>query len=85
MKVVNTHQAKTHLSKLLDQAAKGEEIVIARAGKPLARLIAYIEGEQTRSGGQWKGLVRIGADFDDPLPDAIGEVFGVDRAPGGSS
>ena len=77
MKIVNTHQAKTHLSKLIAEAARGEEIIIARAGKPLARLIAYIEGEQVRSGGQWKGLVRMGDDFDDPLPEAISKVFGI--------
>ena len=53
MKTVNTHEAKTHLSRLIDLAAKGEEVVIARAGKPVARLIAYVEAEQVRSGGQW--------------------------------
>ncbi|MEZ5979650.1 MAG: hypothetical protein R3F34_15735 [Planctomycetota bacterium] len=46
----------------------GEEVVIARAGKPIARLVAYREESAKRSGGRWKGRVRIGRDFDDPLP-----------------
>ena len=77
MKTVNTHEAKTHLSRLLDLASRGEEIIIARAGKPVARLVAYVEAEQVRSGGQWKGLVRVGDDFDDPLPGDVGKAFGV--------
>jgi len=77
MKSVNTHYAKTHLSQLIEQAARGEEIIIARAGKPVARLIGYREADLARTGGEWKGLVRIGDDFDDPLPDEIGEAFGV--------
>lgn len=77
MKTVNTHEAKTHLSRLLDLASRGEEIIIARAGKPVARLVAYVEAEQVRSGGQWKGLVRVGDDFDDALPGDVGQAFGV--------
>jgi prevent-host-death family protein len=76
MKIVNTHEAKTHLSQLLDRAAKGEEIIIARAGKPIARLVAYLCQDSARTGGQWKGLVRIGEDFDEPLPDDIAGPFG---------
>ena len=77
METVNTHQAKTHLSQLLDRAAKGEEFIIAKAGKPVAKLIGYHEETGARSGGQWKGLVRIGPDFDEPLPPDIGEAFGM--------
>ena len=75
MKIVNTHEAKTHLSQLLERAARGEEIVIARAGKPVARLVAYEEVKVARTGGQWKGLVRIGDDFDAPLPPEIDGAF----------
>jgi len=76
MVTFNTHDAKTHLSQLLDRAAAGEEIVIARAGKPIARLVAYIPATGTRTGGQWKGLIRIGDDFDAPLPDELAGAFG---------
>ncbi len=78
MEIINTHQAKTHLSKLLERAARGEEFIIAKAGKPIARLIGFREDDRTRTGGQWKGLVRIGDDFDAPLPDEIDQAF---RAP----
>lgn len=75
MKVVNTHEAKTHLSQLLDRAAQGEEIIIAKAGKPVARLVGYREEEGRRTGGQWKGLVRIADDFDAPLPEELENTF----------
>jgi len=71
MKVVNTHEAKTHLSQLLERAAKGEEFIIARAGKPMALLVGYRGQDRDRRGGHWNGLVRIGEDFDDPLPREI--------------
>lgn len=75
MEIVNTHDAKTHLSKLLDRVAKGEEFIIARAGKPLARLVGYHAEDRDRTGGQWKGLVRVAEDFDGPLPDEIDRAF----------
>ena len=75
MEIVNTHQAKTHLSQLLERVAKGEEFIIARAGKPLARLIGFRAEDGDRSGGHWKGLVHIGDDFDDALPDEIAGPF----------
>jgi len=75
METVNIHEAKTHLSKLLERAACGEEIIIAKAGKPIARLTGYREEECARTGGQWKGLVRLSKDFDAPLPDEIEQAF----------
>ncbi len=75
MEMVNTHEAKTHLSQLLERVARGEEIVIARAGKPIARLVRFQSDDRDRRGGQWKGLVRIGDDFDDPLPGEIAGPF----------
>lgn len=66
--VVNIHDAKTHFSKLLERVARGEEVVIARAGHPIARLVAYAPPSGTRRSGAWKGLVRIGGEFDAPLP-----------------
>jgi len=75
MEIVNTHEAKTNLSQLLERAAKGEEFIIARAGKPVALLVGYHGAERDRRGGHWKGLVRIGEDFDDPLPAEIRRSF----------
>jgi len=71
MKTVNIHEAKTHLSRLLERVAQGEQIVIAKAGKPVACLIEYSENISPRVGGQWQGLVHIRDDFDAPLPPAI--------------
>jgi prevent-host-death family protein len=68
MKVVNMHEAKTTLSQLVEQAEGGEEIVLARAGKPVARIVA-IRSTGRRRLGQWKGRVRMSDDFDAPLPE----------------
>ncbi len=57
MKVVNTHEAKTHLSRLLDEASAGEEIVIARAGNPVARLVRYEAAKKPRKLGVLKGKI----------------------------
>lgn len=69
------HDAKTHLSRLAERAAGGEEIVIARSGRPLARLVPLEEARPPRRLGLWKGRVRIGDDFDAPLPDELQERF----------
>lgn len=62
---VNMHEAKTHLSRLVDRAAAGEEIVIARAGKPVARLVAYAPTSPDRELGLWRGQVWTAPDFDE--------------------
>ena len=68
---VNVHHAKTHLSRLLDKAAAGEEIVIARAGKPVARLVALDTRRKPRRLGQFAGeAFEMTNDFDE-LPDDI--------------
>jgi prevent-host-death family protein len=74
MAVYNMHDAKTQLSKLAERAAQGEEIVIARNGRPLARLMPMPERKPIRL-GLWKGQIRVGDDFDDPLPPDIQEAF----------
>lgn len=61
------HEAKTTLSQLVDQVERGEEIVLARAGKPVARIVA-IRTSATRTLGQWRHRVRMSDDFDAPLP-----------------
>ena len=69
MEAVTIHQAKTHLSRLIERAERGEEIVIARAGKPVVRLVALEPGrrEPRRLGGM-EGLIRLADDFDAPVP-----------------
>jgi prevent-host-death family protein len=68
VKVVNMHEAKTNLSQLIEQVERGEEIVLARAGKPVARIVA-LRATERRQLGQWKGRVRMSDDFDAPLPE----------------
>jgi prevent-host-death family protein len=74
---VNVHDAKTNLSRLLEAVERGEEVIIARAGKPAARLVAIPSGEagKRREPGVWRGQLHIAADFDG-LPDDIADAFG---------
>jgi prevent-host-death family protein len=76
---VNVYEAKTHLSQLLDRAAAGEEIVIARAGRPVARLVALAESSGHRAPGGWRGKVSMAADFDE-LPTELDAAFRGERA-----
>ena len=73
--VVNTHEAKTHLSALLNRALQGEEIIIARAGKPLVRLAPVALPAKPRTFGWAKGEVKIHPEFFDPLPDDLLALF----------
>jgi prevent-host-death family protein len=79
MEIANIHEAKTQLSKLVERALEGEEVIIARAGKPAVRLVPIRESDKPRRGGQWKGKVRIAEDFDD-LPEDIARSFGMEPA-----
>jgi prevent-host-death family protein len=72
---VNTHEAKTHLSRLLQRVAAGEEIVISRAGKPLARLVPFRKPNRNRTLGEDKGRFHVPEDFNAPLPDDLVEAF----------
>lgn len=74
MDSVNIHEAKTQLSKLLERVAAGEEIVIAKNGQPVAMLVAIVP--KARVPGRMKGQIRIGRDFDAPLPEDIADAFG---------
>ena len=67
--MVNMHDAKTRLSELVARAENGEDIVIARDGKPAVRLVACAPMSRKRKLGIWKGKVRMAADFDAPLSD----------------
>ena len=71
MKISNIHEAKSHLSKLIESALAGEEIIIAKAGKPLVKLIPYQEEKEPRIPGGWEGKVIMSHDFDDELPANI--------------
>jgi len=73
--IVNLHEAKTHLSRLVAQAAAGEEIIIGKAGKPVARLIAYREDTTPRRSGALKGHLWIADDFDE-TPEWLVDAFG---------
>jgi prevent-host-death family protein len=68
---VNTHQAKTHLSKLIERVLLGEEITIARAGRPVARLVPVVAQPARRTPGSARGKIRIAPDFDAPLPEDL--------------
>ena len=71
MRTVNIHEAKTHLSRLVDEVSSGEEIIIAKAGKPLARLVALTVATKKRKLGILKGKLRAPEDFDAPLPEEV--------------
>ena len=72
------HEAKTHLSRLVERAAAGEEIVIAKAGKPVAKLIGYESTMEPRRPGGWEGKVWIAPDFDEPAPEIEAAFYGDD-------
>jgi prevent-host-death family protein len=69
--VSNLYDAKTKLSQLVDRAASGEEIIIAKNGVPLARLVPLREQDTPRRPGGWEGRVFISDDFDAPLPEDL--------------
>lgn len=71
---VNVHEAKTQLSRLIEQALNGEEVVIARAGEPVVRLVPT-GALAPRVWGQDRGQIVIGEDFDAPLPDDLTNAF----------
>jgi prevent-host-death family protein len=75
MTTYNMHEAKTHLSRLAERAANGEEIVIARGGRPLAKLVPIEERPKARKLGLWAGRVWTSPDFDDPLPWELQKYF----------
>src|SRR5438552_15648819 len=78
-KTLNLYEAKTRLSQLVEEAAAGEEIVIAKAGKPRARLVALPAKARTRRPGGSKGRIWMAADFDAPLPAGLLAAFGAGR------
>ena len=75
MSQVNVHEAKTHLSRLLVDVVAGKEVIIARDGKPIARLVALAPAGQRRVPGLDAGRIRIADDFDAELPEEIARGF----------
>jgi prevent-host-death family protein len=79
MRMVNIHAAKTNLSRLINEVAAGEEIVIAKAGKPVARLLPFEPKREPRKPDLLKGKIWIAENFDDPLPEEIMAAFRGER------
>jgi prevent-host-death family protein len=71
MDTVNIHAAKTHFSRLIERVEAGEEVVVARAGKPVAKIVPFRPEPAPRKLGLMKGVFIIPDDFDDPLPDEM--------------
>ena len=72
---VNIHEAKTHFSKLLERVRQGEEIIVAKAGKPVAKLAPMAPGAVRRVPGSARGKITLARDFDVPLPDELLDAF----------
>ena len=75
MTTLNIHAAKTHLSRLIEDVAEGEEVVIAKAGKPVARLVPIGKAPGKRTLGMLKGRLKVPRNFDAPLPDDVIAAF----------
>lgn len=77
---VNMHEAKTHLSRLVERAAAGEEIILAKAGRPVAKLVKLAKDEQTprrrEPPPEWKGQFWMADDFDETDPELIAAFYG---------
>lgn len=74
MSTINIYEAKTQLSQLVERAARGEDVVIGKAGKPMVRMVPFVPETSPRVPGAWKGRVVIPDDFDD-LPDEVQDAF----------
>ena len=75
MSTINIHEAKTHLSRFVEQAAAGEEIIIAKAGKPMAKLVPLLRTPSHRNLGMFKGKLNVSDDFDASLSDEVVGLF----------
>jgi prevent-host-death family protein len=73
--MINIHEAKTNFSKLIKRVLSGEEITIARAGRPVAKLVPITRADGRRTPGSARGQVTVGPDFDAPLPEELQKNF----------
>jgi prevent-host-death family protein len=78
MHITNISKAKAHLSALIERVLAGQEVIIGKAGKPVARLVQYKFRETDRQPGALKGKIKIASDFDE-LPSDIADAFGVNK------
>jgi len=76
MHITNITEAKSHFSALIEKVMSGEEIIIGKAGKPVAKIVRYERREESRRPGALKGKIEIADDFDE-LPDDIAKAFGM--------
>lgn len=79
MHITNIYDAKTNLSKLIQEALQGEEVIISKAGKPLVRLVPFQPPAFVRKPGYWKGKVKIAKDFDKLPPDILSAFKGEEK------
>jgi len=77
VKQITVHRAKTELSRLLKEVALGEQVVLLRGTEPVALLVPYRAKGRKRQFGRFKGRLRIGEDFDAPLPPEMAQAFGL--------
>lgn len=75
MRAVNIHEAKTHLSRLIERVGRGEEITLAKAGRPVAKLVPLAPRVDRRSPGTAKGRIVVASDFEAPLPKELRKSF----------
>lgn len=73
--VINIHEAKTHLSRIVEEVAAGKEVIIAKAGKPMARLVPLKHGSGKKNLGLLKGKIEIPPDFNKHLPPSVMRLF----------
>lgn len=71
MEIINIHEAKTHLSRIVEQVAAGNDVLIAKAGKPMAKLVPIGVGKAVIRFGVLKGKIRVPEDFDARLPESV--------------
>lgn len=83
MKTINIHEAKTHLSQIIERVAAGESVIIGKAGKPMAVLSPYKSFQEPRRPGSMKGRIRIASDFD-AVDDLIADLFEGEAEPAAS-
>ena len=80
MAIVKMHEAKAHLSRLVEDVQGGGEVIISRGVRPVARLVPYLlKNEEARKPGYLKGRIRIADDFDAPLSEEILDTFGCNK------
>ena len=76
--IINIHQAKTHLSRIIEEVAAGKEVIIGKGGRPMARLVPLAPPVKPKKLGTLKSKIRIPANFNDPLPAGMLAAFGFD-------